>query len=458
MATHKCNQNCGCTDTYTVTAPCPPACPEVFNSQCIVYTGTDITCNTDTVIKRYDYLDTVITKLVNYICNTIGPVTTVVGSTYIDVVPNTVGNVTTYTVSVDIPQLDVYFANAFQNDLFASILAGPGIAVATNAITGTVTISHQDTSAVNNLNSDNSGNTFIQDIAFAFDTFGHVTGASVVAVSVTPPNDFDRAQINPDSGFVWGPDNDPTNIQIAEAPGDTLNFVAGTGITLNASTVPGTDAIRITNDAPDQVVVLNEGDGIDVTGTYPNFTITNTASITSLTSAGGTSLVNDGTGPALAVKGLQAGSGISIANNLANSILTLTNTDPNVDQNIWATIAATTGSTTANSTTDTLTVVGAGGITTSIAGDTLTITGSGGGGVGKYITTTSTISGGGSIGINHSLNTPHVILSVTLLSTGFALNPGVDYGWVVVDNDNITINDFPLGSWTGEPVRVTVIG
>jgi hypothetical protein len=397
-----------------------------------VYTGTDITCNTDTVIKRYDYLDTVITKLVNYICNTVAPVTQVVGSTYIDVVPNTVGNITTYTVSIDIPQLDVYFANAFQNDLFASILAGPGIAVATNAITGTVTISHQDTSAVNNLNSDNSGNTFIQDIAFAFDTFGHVTGASVVAVSVTPPNDFDRAQINPDSGFVWGPDNDPTNIQIAEAPGDTLNFVAGTGIVLNASTVPGTDAIRITNDDPGSAVTL--------------------------ASAGGTSLVNDGTGPALAVKGLQAGSGISIANNLANSILTLTNTDPNVDQNIWATIAATTGSTTANSTTDTLTVVGAGGITTSIAGDTLTITGSGGGGVGKYTTTTPTISGGGSIGINHLLNTPHVILSVTLLSTGFALNPGVDYGWVVVDNDNITINDFPTGSWTGEPVRVTVIG
>jgi hypothetical protein len=479
-----------------------------------VYTGTDITCNTDTVIKRYDYLDTVITKLVNYICNTVAPVTQVVGSTYIDVVPNTVGNITTYTVSIDIPQLDVYFANAFQNDLFASILAGPGIAVATNAITGTVTISHQDTSAVNNLNSDNSGNTFIQDIAFAFDTFGHVTGASVVAVSVTPPNDFDRAQINPDSGFVWGPDNDPTNIQIAEAPGDTLNFVAGTGIVLNASTVPGTDAIRITNSAPDQTVVLNEGDGIDVTGTYPNFTITNTASITSLTSAGGTSLVNDGTGPALAVKGLQAGSGMSIANNLGNTILTLTNTAPNVDQNLWLTFEGDTGlAINATTTTDALTVTGANGISTNTTGTTLTITntdpgsavtladagtttheslvndgtgpalatkglkagtgislsstgtdititntGSGGGGVGKYITTTPTISGGGSIGINHLLNTPHVILSVTLLSTGFAMNPGVDYNWVVVDNDNITINDSPLGSWTGEPVRVTVIG
>jgi len=70
MATNNCgNSNCGCTNTYTVTAPCPPSCPEVFNASCIVYTGTDILCNQTTVISRYDYLDTIITKLVDYICN-----------------------------------------------------------------------------------------------------------------------------------------------------------------------------------------------------------------------------------------------------------------------------------------------------------------------------------------------------------------------------------------------------
>lgn len=108
MATHTCNQNCGCTNTYTVSAPCPPSCPEVFNAQCIVYTGTDILCGQDTVIKRYDYLDTVITKLVNYICSGLANVPTTVvesDSEYILVTSSTVGSQTTYVLDLDFAQL-----------------------------------------------------------------------------------------------------------------------------------------------------------------------------------------------------------------------------------------------------------------------------------------------------------------------------------------------------------------
>lgn len=143
------------------------------------------------------------------------------------------------------------------------------------------------------------------------------------------------------------------------------------------------------------------------------------------------SLVNDGTGPTLAVKGLKAGTGISVSSTSTDITVTNSNPDqtvvlnngagistsgtypnftitnsapdlivaltagtgiditgaypnftiindaPNVDQNLWATFAATTGSTTADTLTDTLTVIGTGGITTSITGDTLTIDGSG---------------------------------------------------------------------------------
>lgn len=57
--------------------------------------------------------------------------------------------------------------------------AGSGL-----SLTGT-TFSHSDTSSVANLSSDNSSNTFIQDISFTFDGFGHVTAASVTTGSVS---------------------------------------------------------------------------------------------------------------------------------------------------------------------------------------------------------------------------------------------------------------------------------
>ena len=45
------------------------------------------------------------------------------------------------------------------------------------------------------------------------------------------------------------------------------------------------------------------------------------------------------------------------------------------NQNLFATVSSDSGSTTANTVTDTLTVVGAAGVTTGISGDTLTVTG-----------------------------------------------------------------------------------
>ena len=58
----------------------------------------------------------------------------------------------------------------------------------------------------------------------------------------------------------------------------SVELAAGTGISLsgtNPITTSGT--ITVTNDAPDQVVVLTAGTGIDITGAYPSFTIDNTA-------------------------------------------------------------------------------------------------------------------------------------------------------------------------------------
>jgi len=391
MANHTCNQNCGCTNTYVVTAPCPPACPEVFNTQCIVYTGTDILCNSTTVISRYDYLDTIITKLVNYICNVQAPVTVVAGSTYIDVVQNTVGNVTTYTVSVDIPTLQAYFDTIFAQTIGASILAGAGINVNVNPITNAVTVSHADTSSVANLSSDNSGNTFIQDVFFTFDTFGHVTGASVVPASII------EASLTSAGG---------TESLVNDGVGPTLatkGLTAGTGITLSSTAT----AVTITNSAPDQVVALTASTGISISGTYPNFTITNNdpGSAVSLTDAGVVlgheNLVNDGTGPALAVKGLVAGTGISLSS---------TGTD-------------------------------------------ITITGTN---LAKYNRAVN-LPGAGTVLITHNLNSAAVIVSVTEdgVFPNNALLQGPDYVYTVDSLNTITIADAAFG---GGNIIVTVIG
>ena len=66
------------------------------------------------------------------------------------------------------------------------------------------------------------------------------------------------------------------------------NLAAGTGISVGNA---ASGVITVTNSAPDQTVVLTAGTGISTSGTYPNFTITNT-----LPSLGGTVTSVSGTG------------------------------------------------------------------------------------------------------------------------------------------------------------------
>jgi len=81
----------------------------------------------------------------------------------------------------------------------------------------------------------------------------------------------------------------------------------GTGISITGSPITTSGTLNITNTAPDQTVVLNNGTGISVTGTYPNFTIINTSPSSggTVTSVTGTSPVNSsgGTTPAISLAG-----------------------------------------------------------------------------------------------------------------------------------------------------------
>jgi hypothetical protein len=73
---------------------------------------------------------------------------------------------------------------------------------------------------------------------------------------------------------------------------------------------------------------LTQGTGITITNSAGGITITNSdlGSSVTLSNAGTTSLVNDGVGPALAVKGLVSGTGISFSTSATD--VTITNSDP----------------------------------------------------------------------------------------------------------------------------------
>jgi hypothetical protein len=104
MATNNCGKPCGCTDTYVVAPLCPPTCPETINSQCVVYTGTDILCNDDVIIARYEFMDSIIAKLTNYVCTT--PKKFVVEQTLSVGVPATITH-NLGTVAVQVQLIDI---------------------------------------------------------------------------------------------------------------------------------------------------------------------------------------------------------------------------------------------------------------------------------------------------------------------------------------------------------------
>jgi hypothetical protein len=98
--------------------------------------------------------------------------------------------------------------------------------------------------------------------------------------SVTSVNGFTGAVSLTTTNIAEG-----TNLYYTDVRARASNS-AGTGISYDSATGV------ITNAAPDQTVVLTDGTAIDVTGTYPNFTINNTApdQIVALTGAGTTTI------------------------------------------------------------------------------------------------------------------------------------------------------------------------
>lgn len=86
-----------------------------------------------------------------------------------------------------------------------------------------------------------------------------LTGAGTTTVTGTYPN-FTITSTDSTTGTVT-----------------SVAATAGTGISVTGSPITTSGTLNITNTAPDQTVVLTAGTGISTSGTYPNFTITNTS-------------------------------------------------------------------------------------------------------------------------------------------------------------------------------------
>lgn len=316
MATNTCTscgcKKCGCSDNGLISpAPCPtPAgcptpltCSEVFDAECISYTGVDIECLNQVVVATDTNLADALDNIISFFCQYIaaaaaGNIVEVCNTNdYLSINSTTdpITGVTTYTVCFDPTNLPQ-----------AIVSGGNGINVTSSSV-GNIT-----TYTVDNTDSGSAQNIF-KNIA--------VPSQSTI---------------------------------IADSNNDTLTLAAGSGISITTNAI--TDTITITN--------------------------TGASSSVSLTSAGGTqSLVNTSVGPALATKGLNSGTGISLSSTVND--VTITNNDPGSAQNIFKNFSVAGQSTiVADNNNDTFTFIAGAGIslTTNALLDTLTITNTGSGG------------------------------------------------------------------------------
>lgn len=78
MTTNNTCKKCGCQDSFMPSpAPCPTPvgcptpqpCSEIFDAQCVRYTGTALTCGLDVVVPSNDTVAEALESIVDYVCN-----------------------------------------------------------------------------------------------------------------------------------------------------------------------------------------------------------------------------------------------------------------------------------------------------------------------------------------------------------------------------------------------------
>jgi len=162
---------------------------------------------------------------------------------------------------------------------------GTGISISGSPITSTGTLNITNTAPDQVVSLTGSGSTtvtgtypnFTINSTSSSGTVTAVTGTAPVVSSggTAPAISMAKATTSVD-GYLSATDWTTFN---NKGSGTVTNVAAtaGTGIAVTGSPITSSGTLNITNTAPDQTVVLTAGTGISTSGTYPNFTITNTS-------------------------------------------------------------------------------------------------------------------------------------------------------------------------------------
>ena len=177
--------------------------------------------------------------------------------------------------------------------------------------TGSVTIAPATTGAINNMVIGATTPKAITGTTVTATTFSG-SGASLTSI----PN---SALVN--SSITINGNATALGGSVSVGTVTSVAATAGTGISVSGSPITSSGTLTITNTAPDQTVVLTAGAGISTSGTYPNFTITNTApssggTVTSVSGTTGRITSTGGTTPVI-----DLASGIATAGTTGSSTL-----------------------------------------------------------------------------------------------------------------------------------------
>lgn len=103
----------------------------------------------------------------------------------------------------------------------------------------------------------------------------------------SPTNEIELPSMSGQTGKVLG--NNGTTAIWQNASSGTVTSIsanAGTGISVTGSPITSSGTLTITNTAPDQTVTITGGQNTKITGSYPNFTVTDSTSTKVYNSSG----------------------------------------------------------------------------------------------------------------------------------------------------------------------------